>query len=107
MVSLSQSSKDDAVPEKVRKTVSPASLLLRRFRRDHKGAAAVEFGIIAAPFFALLMGIFQVTVIYFAQSMMETGVAEAARMVRTGQVQTGTVFFVRMMSIRTMHGGSP
>lgn len=61
--------------------------LLRRFRQDRDGVAAIEFGIVAAPFFALLMGIFQVTVIYFAQSMMETGVAEAARMVRTGQVQ--------------------
>ncbi len=62
--------------------------LLRRFRSSRDGAAAVEFGIVAAPFFALLMGIFQVTIVYFAQSMLETGVAEAARLIRTGQAQT-------------------
>lgn len=62
--------------------------LLGRFVRSRRGATAVEFAIVAAPFFATLYAIIQISVLYFAETMLETGVAEAARMIRTGQAQS-------------------
>lgn len=59
-----------------------------RFRRSRDGATAVEFAMIATPFLATLYAILQVSLLYFAESMLETGVAEAARMIRTGQAQS-------------------
>ena len=62
--------------------------LFGRFRRDKRGVAAIEFGAIALPFLALLIAIFETTLIFFTQSAIETGVAAAGRAIRTGQVQT-------------------
>ncbi|HZP21535.1 MAG TPA: TadE/TadG family type IV pilus assembly protein [Bauldia sp.] len=58
-----------------------------RFRRDQSGATAVEFGLLALPFFALLMAIIQVAMVFFATQAMETGVLNASRLIRTGQAQ--------------------
>ncbi len=60
---------------------------INRLRRNEDGATAVEFGLIALPFFALLYGIMQVSLLYMAQEVLETGVHEAARLIRTGQAQ--------------------
>lgn len=62
--------------------------VLNRFRRDSQGVTAIEFGIVAMPFLALLMAIFETTLIFFTQSAIESGVSEAGRMIRTGQVQS-------------------
>jgi Flp pilus assembly protein TadG len=43
---------------------------------------------VAAPFFVTLYAIVQVSLLYYAESMLETGVAAAARMIRTGQAQS-------------------
>ncbi|MGE0230354.1 MAG: TadE/TadG family type IV pilus assembly protein [Flavobacteriaceae bacterium] len=58
-----------------------------RFGRDPKGAAAVEFALVAMPFFALLFAVLQTALIFFAGQVLESSVAEAARMIRTGQAQ--------------------
>lgn len=60
----------------------------KRFRTDEDGATAVEFAMIAAPFFALVYGVMQISFLYLAQETLETGVYAAARMVRTGQAQS-------------------
>ena len=39
---------------------------LRRFRRDRRGSAAVEFALIATPFFALLFAIIETSIVFFA-----------------------------------------
>ena len=59
---------------------------IQRFRRS-RGAAAVEFAIIAVPFIALLFAIIESGLVYFAGQTMETAVANTARLIRTGQVQ--------------------
>jgi Flp pilus assembly protein TadG len=61
---------------------------LGRFRRSRSGATAVEFAIVAMPFIATMFAIFDVSLVYFAQSALENGVASAARQIRTGQAQT-------------------
>lgn len=62
--------------------------LFGRFRRNKDGATAIEFGIVGVPFLVLMMAIFETTMIFFTQSALETGVANAGRLIRTGQVQT-------------------
>ena len=61
---------------------------LRRFGASRDGIAAVEFAIIAAPFFAILFAIFETAFVFYADLMLDTGLTQAARMVRTGQAQT-------------------
>src|SRR5271156_2638596 len=58
------------------------------FIRDSKGATVVEFALIAAPFLALIAGLIQVFLLFFAQSVLENAVRASARQILTGQVQT-------------------
>jgi len=59
----------------------------RRLRRDESGAAAVEFGFVAIPFFALIGAIIETAMVFLAGQILETAVNDAARLIRTGQVQ--------------------
>lgn len=61
--------------------------LLNRFRGDGSGATAIEFAIVAAPFFALMVAIIEVALVYFASFTMENAVDRAGRLIRTGQAQ--------------------
>ena len=71
--------------------LSPASLLrfktVRRFARREDGIAAVEFGIVAAPFLALMFAIMETAIVFFASQTLETAVADSARLIMTGQAQ--------------------
>jgi Flp pilus assembly protein TadG len=58
------------------------------FIRDSKGATAVEFALIATPFLALIAGLIQTFLLFFAQSVLENAVRASARQILTGQVQT-------------------
>ena len=64
-----------------------ARLSSRRFARDEGGATAVEFAMVAAPFFALTFAVLETTLLFFAGQVLDTGVAEGARLIRTGQAQ--------------------
>jgi len=61
---------------------------LMRFRRAREGAAAVEFALIAAPFFLLTFALAEVTLIGFAQTSLDFAVSETSRRIRIGEVQT-------------------
>jgi Flp pilus assembly protein TadG len=61
--------------------------LLRRFRRNRRGSAAVEFALIATPFFALLFAIIETSIVFFAGQVLETGVQDSARLIYTHQFQ--------------------
>ena len=60
---------------------------LERFAADKRGLAAVEFAMIAIPFFLLIFGLLEVCVIFIMSSVLEHGASEAARSIRTGQFQ--------------------
>lgn len=62
--------------------------IIRRFRRDSKAATAVEFGLLAIPFFALLFAILETFLLFFASQAIETATNRGARLIRTGQAQT-------------------
>nr|WP_246515322.1 TadE/TadG family type IV pilus assembly protein [Bradyrhizobium diversitatis] len=58
------------------------------FARDKRGATAVEFALVAAPFLALIIALIQTFLVFFAQQTLETIVRQSARLVMTGQVQS-------------------
>src|SRR3954462_14308502 len=60
---------------------------LRRFRRNRRGSAAVEFALVAPVFFALLFAIIETAIIFFANQVLETVTQDSARMIMTGQAQ--------------------
>lgn len=66
------------------RAIAPA----RRFARQQDGSAAVEFGLIAAPFLAMVFAIMETAVIFFAGQALETAAADSARLIMTGQAQT-------------------
>jgi Flp pilus assembly protein TadG len=63
---------------------------ISRFRRAQDGATAVEFAIIAAPFLATLIAIFETTIFLFAQATLQNAATEAGRLFMTGQAQNGS-----------------
>ena len=60
----------------------------RRFARHQRGSVAVEFGLIMLPFLALMFGIMETALVFFADQTLETAVADSARLIMTGQAQT-------------------
>jgi Flp pilus assembly protein TadG len=59
----------------------------RAFIADQKGATAVEFALVAAPFIALLVALIQTFLVFFAQQLLETAVNQSSRAILTGQAQ--------------------
>jgi Flp pilus assembly protein TadG len=59
--------------------------LIGRFGAARDGATAVEFALVALPFFAMLFAILQTALVFFASQVFETAVAEASRKIMTGQ----------------------
>jgi Flp pilus assembly protein TadG len=69
-------------------TRAPGRSIVRRFLRRQEGAAAVEFGLVAAPFLALIFAIIETAMVFFAGQVLETAGADSARLIMTGQAQT-------------------
>lgn len=61
------------------------SLLPRRLLVEEDGATAIEFAILALPFFLMLFGIIEIAVIFFIDSNLQNAAYEAARRIRTGE----------------------
>jgi Flp pilus assembly protein TadG len=59
----------------------------RRFRRDQNGSAVVEFAFVIVPFLACMFAIIEVGLIFLAGQVLETSVADASRLILTGQAQ--------------------
>jgi Flp pilus assembly protein TadG len=60
------------------------------FRADRKGSVAVEFGLVAIPFLALLFAIFQTALVVFTGQVLDTALQDASRLIMTGQAQAMT-----------------
>ena len=63
------------------------SKIFHRFRRNKKGSAAIEFAMVAAPFFLMLLAIFEFALMFFAGQVLETATQDAARLIFTNQAQ--------------------
>lgn len=58
---------------------------------DSHGSTALEFAVVGPPFIALLTGILYIALANVGQSGLETAAESAARLVMTGQAQSGSV----------------
>ncbi|MEL6299191.1 MAG: TadE/TadG family type IV pilus assembly protein [Pseudomonadota bacterium] len=74
-------------PKAIKGRLAIASFL-KRARRDEKGVTAVEFALIAMPFFAMLFGIIAVALFFFTTFTLENAIEQASRAIRTGQAQS-------------------
>lgn len=64
---------------------------LRRFIRDERAVTAVEFSLLAFPFFAVIGAIMQTSVVFLASQVLESAVHDASRSIRTGQAQASSM----------------
>ncbi len=81
------------IPEVKSKTaVSPIALMRRRagrfFGRDQHGAVAIEFGLLALPFFVIIGAIMETAFFFLASEILDSSVDSSVRLLRTGQAQT-------------------
>jgi len=76
----------NTLKRKIRRLARRASP--RLFVRRQDGSVAVEFGLILLPFLALVFGIMETALVFFADQTLETAVADSARLIMTGQAQT-------------------
>jgi len=60
---------------------------LRRsaFVRHQRGAVAIEFGLLAVPFFMIVGAILETSLVFLSSQILETAVQDASRHIRTGQ----------------------
>lgn len=72
---------------------------LRRFARARHGTAAVEFGLVVVPFFLLMTGIAEVSMIGLAQTSLDYSVSEVGRQIRTGQAQLAGKSYTQMQQM--------
>jgi Flp pilus assembly protein TadG len=71
----------------LRRLFSPLIRGPRRFAQNERGAVAVEFAILALPFFTLIFAILETSIVFLAGQMLDSAVQDASRQVRTGQAQ--------------------
>ena len=63
----------------------------RGFRSAERGTTAIEFGIIALPFAMFIYLVLDTALLFWASQLMENGVANSGRLIRTGQVRSTDV----------------
>jgi Flp pilus assembly protein TadG len=63
--------------------------LFRRFAAARRGATAVEFALVAAPFLALMFGVLELGLVFMVSTTLDNATEAAARTIRTGQLQNG------------------
>jgi Flp pilus assembly protein TadG len=64
-----------------------ARSIARRFIRQRDGATAVEFGLVAVPFLAVMFAIIQSAMTFFASQALRTAASYGGRLIMTGQAQ--------------------
>ena len=60
---------------------------IRRYLKNKEGTAAIEFAILAIPFFMLIFAILELAIVFFINSTLNHAISEAGRQVRTGNFQ--------------------
>lgn len=60
----------------------------RAFLRDERGVTAVEFGILALPFFSILSAILETSLVFLSGQILDSAVQDSGRLLRTGQIQS-------------------
>ena len=63
--------------------------LLRSLKKDKEGSAAIEFAILALPFFVVIFAIAEIAVMYFVDSGLDAALHRTTRQVRVGVAKSG------------------
>lgn len=74
-----------------RSRLRSAGRRLATFGKDERAAAAVEFALVAVPFFALLFASLQLSLTFFAGQALQSAAIDASRQVMTGQAQSSSM----------------
>lgn len=61
--------------------------LRKRFCKNQRGAAALEFAFVGGPFFFLMMGTMEAGMTLFSEHSIQQATTNASRLIRTGQAQ--------------------
>ena len=61
--------------------------VLARFQRSRDGSTAIEFALLAFPFFLLIFATIEAVIAFAGEQLLENAVDTMARQVRTGQVK--------------------
>jgi len=64
---------------------------LGRLKRNEDGTTAIEFAIVAVPFFMFIFGLMGVSSYFFIMTSLEKGMDQSSRLIRTGQAQTANM----------------
>jgi len=59
----------------------------RGFAHDESGVTAIEFGLLALPFFSILGAILETSLVFLSSQVLDSAVQDASRLLRTGQAQ--------------------
>src|SRR5579862_2070142 len=73
------------------------------FIMDQKATTAVEFGLIAMPFLAIIAALIQTFLLFFAQSLLENAVRQSSRQILTGQVQSQDATLSQAQAVAAFH----
>ncbi|RIY03277.1 pilus assembly protein [Aureimonas flava] len=65
--------------------------LLPGFARSRSGTAAVEFSLLALPFFLIVYALIEVALMFTAELVLDKATAATGRLVRVGQVQRNSL----------------
>jgi Flp pilus assembly protein TadG len=57
----------------------------RAFAHDERGVTAVEFGILAIPFFTVIFAILQTAIMFLSSQVLDSALEDASRKIRTGE----------------------
>ena len=60
-----------------------------RWVREERATTAVEFSMIGIPFILMIVGIVEMALMFTVQSVIQQATFDAARLIRTGQLQQG------------------
>lgn len=68
-------------------TLKRSLRLALRLAHAESGTTAIEFGLLALPFIAMLVAIFETCTMFVAQEILQASTSHAARLIMTGQAQ--------------------
>ncbi len=88
----------------INRLLSPARRGRRSFARDEKGAVAIEFAILALPFFALIYAILETSIVFLAGQILDSAVQDASRRIRTDQPEAASGELFRAEICERLYG---
>jgi Flp pilus assembly protein TadG len=79
--------------------------IAKRLHKNEDGAAAVEFALVALPFFGMIFAIIELGIFFFASRFLEDGVFNAGRKALTQNLTVGSSCTDFVNSIKANVGG--